>query len=144
MGHQALRSRHLHHIGMAGLFHFCGVPWLRSFADYLGYPRSIHTHTPNGLLFYLRLVLILVITLIAMLAGRVSSSRGFAGITHTQTGIARDIHRHVFVGQLGGEGSLCPLCQVKLHFHDLGPTPILRCTRNSDHWWRFDSTAVEG
>lgn len=81
-------------------------------------------------------------SLVSGLAGLVSS-RGFAGLPRTQIGIARDIHRHVFIGHLGGEGSVCPLCKVKLHFHDLGPRPILRCTRNSDHWWAFDFTTVK-
>src|SRR6185437_8240987 len=102
--------------------------------------HGLFTHA--GLLFYLRLVLIATVALVAGLAGRVSS-RGFAGLPRTQLGVARDIHRHVFIGRLGGEGSVCPLCKVKLHFHDLGPCPILRCTRNSDHWWPFDFTTVK-
>ncbi len=96
----------------------------------------------NGLLFCLSLGLTAGFLLIVGVAMQVSSY-GFAGIPHTQTGIARDIHRHVFMGQLGGEGSLCPLCQVKLHFHHVGRSPILRCTRNRDHWWLFDFTTVQ-
>jgi hypothetical protein len=101
-----------------------------------------HAPAPNGLLFYVRFVLMAAVGLIAGLAVQVSA-RGFAGIPKTQIGIARDIHRHVFIGQLGGEGSLCPRCHVKLHFHDLGASPILRCTRNRDHCWAFDFTSVK-
>ena len=101
-----------------------------------------HTPAPNMLLFYARIGLIAAVGLLAGLAGQISS-RGFAGIPGTQIGIARDIRRHVFVGRLGGEGSVCPLCKVKLLFHDLGPHPIVRCSHNSDHWWAFDFTIVE-
>ena len=98
---------------------------------------------PNALLMYLRLLLIAVLGLFVAAARQVASPRGFIGIPHTQIGIARDINRRVFVGQPGGKGSLCPQCQVKLQFHDLGSSPILRCTRNSEHWWAFDFTAVK-
>jgi hypothetical protein len=101
-----------------------------------------HAPAPNSLLFYLQLILIPIMALVAGLAGRVWS-RGFVGFPRTQRGIARDIHGYVFIGRLGGNGSVCPLCQVKLHFHDLGLCPILRCTRNSDHWWAFDFTTVK-
>lgn len=101
----------------------------------------VHKAPPSGLLLCLLMVIAAAIVPILMAAVQVSS-HGFLGISGTQIGIVRDVHRRVFVGQLGGEGSFCPLCGEKLHFHTLGPSPILGCTRNKDHRWAFDFTAV--
>jgi hypothetical protein len=108
-----------------------------------GLATMTHPSSTNWLLYWLCLISMFALFLIAGLAKQVSS-RGFVGVPHTQIGIARDIDRHVFVAKLGGEGSLCPICRAKLHFHNLGTPPVVRCTHNSDHWWAFDFTRVEG
>jgi hypothetical protein len=97
-------------------------------------------------LFVICLVLSLstlaISSLVALTAKQVAEV-GFSGTPRTRIGIATDIHRRVFVGRLGGEGSLCPICKVKLHFDQAGPTTVLRCTHNSNHWWPFDFTTVD-
>jgi hypothetical protein len=99
--------------------------------------------TSNPLQFSLQSVFTVAFFAIAFVGAQVSAY-GFAGIPHTHTGVVRDIHRHVFIGQLDGEGSLCPKCKAQLHFVlHLGSTPILKCTRNINHSWSFDFTAVQ-
>jgi hypothetical protein len=100
---------------------------------------------PNGLLPYqfepVLVLIMLGIVPVWSLAMQVWLS-GFAALPYTRKGVVRDIDRHVFLGQLGEEGSVCPLCHARLRFDNPGSPPILRCTRNSDHRWAFDFTAV--
>jgi hypothetical protein len=102
-----------------------------------------HKHIDGGSpVFFLRFGASIIVAVTAGWAGQIWWP-GFVGLHRTQFGLARDINRHVFIGRLDGEGSFCPTCKVKLHFHVLGLSPVLRCTRNGDHCWPFDFTAVK-
>jgi hypothetical protein len=97
--------------------------------------------TSNGVLFFLQLIVEVALGLGALIGVQVFA-HGVAAIPNTRIGIIRDINRHIFIGHLGGEGSLCPRCKGNLHFK-LAEMPILICARNLQHRWPFDFTSVE-
>jgi hypothetical protein len=89
--------------------------------------------------FFLQLVFFPILLIAAQV-----SAYGVAVMPNTCSGIVRDTHGHIFIGKLGGDGILCPKCRAQLRFFfRLGSSPILKCTRNINHSWAFDFTAVE-
>lgn len=50
---------------------------------------------------------------------------------------------HVFHTEIAGA---CPKCDGSLKLREVGPeknrVTIVRCSRNPDHWWRFDPTVL--
>jgi hypothetical protein len=102
--------------------------------------------SPNGLLPY-QLDPVWALILVGIGVGWTYAMQvwrcGFAALPYTRKGLEKDIHGRLFLGQLGGEGSVCPVCHAKLRFENANAPPNLRCTRSRDHRWAFDFTAVK-
>jgi hypothetical protein len=93
--------------------------------------------------FFVGYAVLLTAALSFYVTGNVSK-RGFLAIPHTLRGFAKDYpNRNIFLGKVGGTGTVCPICTAELKFQNVENGSFLRCTRSSAHSWPFDFTAVQ-
>lgn len=128
---------------LAGIF-FTVALVFSLFSALQGLAHLFREPHPSPFVFLLRIGLIVFVTF-AFVAARQVHETGCLFLNGSLTGFFKDRNELVFLGTLGGEGTLCPKCRGNLNLYKekLQP-PALRCTINRAHIWPFDLTDVQG